>query len=310
MKKKTFRNSCLLVLTAMIWGAAFVAQSSGGDAIGPYSFNSIRSLIGSLVLLPVIKLLDMLKLTRKPKSKEDYKTLVTGGILCGIILCLATNFQQLGLYFGTTSGKAGFLTACYILLVPILGIFFKKKCGLNVWIGVFLTVIGLYFLCLNETLTFVFSDLLVLICALMFSFHIITVDHFSPLTDGVRLSCIQFAVCGLLTSIPMLFLEILNPVSGGMVWLHSFASLDAWIPILYAGVCSCGIAYTLQIIGQEDVNPTVASLLMSLESVFSVIAGALILKEYLTKRELLGCIIIFAAVVLAQLPSKITKNEA
>lgn len=300
---KTTRNQILLILTALIWGVAFVAQSEGGDAVGAYSFNCVRSLIGSAVLLPVLLLLDKLGLTsRKPESREEKKVLLTGGICCGVVLCLASNLQQLGINYGTPAGKAGFLTACYIVLVPILGIFLKKKCPWNVWIGVLLTVIGLYMLCINGEFRLQLSDILVLLCAFVFSLHILVIDHFSPLVDGVRMSCIQFLVSGLLSAIPMFFVEIRS--SGISAWAGSFVSVGAWIAILYAGVCSCGIAYTLQIIGQQNVNPTIASLLMSLESVFSVLAGWLILHQKLSTKELLGCLFIFIAVVMAQLPAR------
>lgn len=305
MKSKQIRNSFLLFLTAFIWGAAFVAQSAGGDAVGPYSFNCIRSLIGGFVLIPVIILLDKLNLTdRKPVTKEDRLTLLKGGISCGIILCLATNLQQIGITMGTSAGKAGFLTACYIVLVPIIGIFLNKKCTWNVWIGVVFTVIGLYLLCIKESLTLQFCDILVLLCALAFSMHILVIDHFSPLVDGVRMSCIQFFISGIISIFPMFFSDMGGSFQNIATWSSAFHSLSAWIPILYAGVCSCGIAYTLQIVGQQDVNPTVASMILSLESVFSVIAGAIILKEMLSPRELLGCLLIFIAVVMAQIPVK------
>lgn len=305
MKNKTTRNSLLLVLTALIWGIAFVAQSEGGDAIGPYSFNCIRFFIGGLVLIPVIKLLDHLGYTgKKEKSPKAQKSLIHGGIACGIILCVASNLQQLGITMGCPAGKAGFLTACYIILVPILGIFLKKKCSINVWIGVLLTVIGLYLLCMTEALRLQPQDILVLLCALCFAFHILTVDHFSPLVEGIRLSCIQFWIAGSITLFPMLFIEM-KPWNGNFSnWFQAFCTLDAWIPLLYAGVLSCGVAYTLQIIGQEDVNPAVASLLMSLESVFSVLAGLILLHQKLSIREIFGCIFIFVAVILAQLPER------
>lgn len=302
MNQKT-RNQLLLVLTAFIWGVAFVAQSEGGDAVGSYSFNCVRSLIGSAVLVPVILLLDRLGLTsRKPKTKEDKALLLRGGICCGIILCLASNLQQLGINLGTAAGKAGFLTACYIVLVPILGIFLKKRCPWNVWVGVALTVGGLYLLCITESFTLQLSDILVLLCALVFSLHILVIDHFSPLVDGVRMSCLQFLVSGLLSGIPMVFVEMRS--AGFTAWCASFASFNAWVAILYAGIMSCGVAYTLQIVGQQGVNPTIASLLMSLESVFSVLAGWVILHQKLSLKELSGCVLIFAAVVLAQLPEK------
>lgn len=304
MKRKQIRNSILLVITALIWGIAFVAQSEGGDAVGPFTFNGIRSFVGSAVLLPVIALLDKLKLTsRKPKTKEDRRLLWTGGICCGVVLFLASSFQQMGIYMGTAAGKAGFLTACYILLVPVLGIFLKKKCGFKVWIGIGLTLVGLYLLCMSGSMQFQLSDLLLLICALLFAVQILAVDHFSPLVDGVRMSCIQFLVCGLLSVIPMLCTETFG-VGGAAAWLANLSTSAAWIAILYAGVFSCGVGYTLQIVGQDGLNPTVASLIMSLESVFSVIAGWLILDQRLGLRELWGCVLIFAAIILAQLPDR------
>lgn len=303
MNTKKIRNSCLLMLTALIWGVAFVAQSAGGDAIGPYMFNSIRSLIGAAVLVPVILVLDKLHITqRRPVTKKDKKTLLTGGIACGVALCLATNVQQLGIYLGASAGKAGFLTACYILIVPILGLFLKKKCGWNIWVGVVLTLGGLYLLCMQGSFALELCDGLLLFCALCFAVQILFVDHFSPLVDGVRLSCIQFLVCGLFSAVPALIFDLPHTGAEMTAWVQVFASLDAWIPILYAGIMSCGVAYTLQIVGQDGLNPTVASLLMSLESVFAVLAGWLILQESMGTRELAGCGLIFAAIVLAQVP--------
>ncbi len=303
MNTKKIRNSCLLVLTALIWGVAFVAQSTGGDAIGPYMFNGIRSMIGGLVLIPVIVVLDRLHLTqRKPVTREDKRRLLIGGTACGIALCLATNVQQVGIYLGASSGKAGFLTACYILLVPILGIFLKKKCGWNIWVGVVITLAGLYLLCMKDSFSLEFCDVLILSCALCFSVQILLVDHFSPLVDGVRLSCIQFLVCGIITAVPALIFDLPRTGAEFGAWLEIFASMDAWIPILYAGIMSCGVAYTLQIVGQDGLNPTVASLLMSLESVFAALAGWLILGETMGGREIAGCGLIFAAIVLAQVP--------
>ena len=304
------RNSCLLILTALIWGIAFVAQTTGCDAVGAFSFNCIRSLIGGLVLIPVIRVLDT-KTDRKPKTAADKKNLLTGGIACGCVMFVASSFQQLGINLGTEAGKAGFLTACYILLVPILGLFLKKKCGWNIWVGVVLTLAGLYLLCMNGTTGFSlrFSDSLVIICSVCFSLHILLVDHFSPLVDGVRLSSIQFIVSGLIGLIPTFFVDMHHSITGFYAWLPALQSWSAWIPILYAGIMSCGVAYTLQIIGQNGLNPTVASLLMSLESVFSVLAGWIILGQKLTAREILGCVIIFAAIVLAQLPVNAKKDE-
>lgn len=281
------RNSLLLLLTAFIWGAAFVAQSVGGEAVGCFTFNGVRSLIGALVLLPVIWLMDA-------KKKEDQKTLITGGICCGVMLCIASNFQQFGISF-TTVGKAGFITAMYILIVPILGLFMKKKPGLQVWLGVVLAVMGLYLLCMtSESFSLSKGDFLVLICAGFFSLHILIIDYFSPKVDGVRMSCIQFLVCGILSMV-MAFIFETPEVS---------VILSGWLPILYAGVLSCGVAYTLQIVGQKNMDPTVASLILSLESVFSVLAGWLILNQTLSLRELSGCVLMFLAIILAQLPQK------
>ena len=293
------RNSWILALTAFIWGISFVAQSEGGDAVGPFSFNCIRSIIGSTFLIIIIFITDKTGLTKKPENKKAQRTLLLGGVLCGIVLCVATNLQQMGIYLGTPSGKAGFLTACYILLVPILQLFFKKKCGINVWIAVLITLVGLYLLCIDGAFRLQFSDSLVILCAVCFSVHILVIDHFSPMVDGLRMSCIQFMVTGLLSAIPMFLTEFKDGISA---WALAFCTWDAWIPLLYAGIFSCGIAYTLQIIGQKGVNPTIASLIMSLESVFSVLAGWVILHEKLSVKELAGCALIFVAVILSQLP--------
>lgn len=299
MKRK---KELMLVLAALIWGIAFVAQSTGGDAVGPYTFNCVRSLVGSLALTPAIMIFDRIGICHKPADKVEKRNLIIGGIACGTILCIATNLQQIGINSGTAAGKAGFLTACYIIIVPILGIFLKKRCGWNVWISVLLTVVGLYLLCIEGPFAIQLNDALVLMCAFVFAFHILTIDHFSPLVDGVRLSCIQFLVAGVLSSIPMILFEM-KPFSGGLTnWVLQFGDMGAWISILYAGVMSSGIAYTLQIVGQDGVDPTVASILMSLESVFSVLAGWILLGERMSVKSYLGCVIIFAAVILAQMP--------
>lgn len=303
MNTKKIRNSIFLVITAVIWGVAFVAQSKGGDAVGPFSFNCVRSLIGSAVLVPVIKILDKLKLTsRRPQNSTDRKKLLIGGIACGVVLFIASSLQQVGITMGVAAGKAGFLTACYIVLVPILGLFLKKKCGFNVWIGVVFAVVGLYFLCITEgKFTIQISDILLILCALAFSCHILVIDYFSPMVDGVRMSCIQFLVCGLLGLIPTIAKEA---APDWTAWAEAFTTWDAWIAILYAGVMSCGIAYTFQIVGQDGLNPTIASLIMSLESVFSVVAGAVILHQLLSKREIIGCVLVFTAVIFAQITFK------
>ena len=303
MKSKQVRNSLLLVLTALIWGTAFVAQSAGGDAVGPYTFNAIRSLIGGLMLIPVILFMDRVYPSgKKPQSKREKMTLFVGGLSCGCALFAASTAQQVGIYMGTSAGKAGFLTACYILLVPVFGLFLKKKCGWNIWVGMLITVGGLYLLCMTDSLAFQKSDLLVLLCAVLFAVHILVIDHFSPIVDGVRLSCIQFLVCGILGLVPMVFSDMGLSEGGFGIWLSRLQSPQAWISILYAGILSCGVGYTLQIIGQNGLNPTVASMLMSLESVFSVLAGWVILHETLSTRQLFGCALIFGAIILAQLP--------
>lgn len=291
----------MLLLTALIWGSSFVAQRAGMEYIGPFTFNGIRSLIGGLVLIPVIFLFSKEKnaeLTEAEK-KAGKKTLLLGGILCGIVLFAASSLQQIGMVY-TTAGKAGFITALYIVLVPILGVFIRKKVKPIVWLCVILAVAGLYLLCMTDGLSLGRGDLLVLLCAFAFSIHILVIDYFAPRTDGVALSCIQFFVCGILSLFPMFLAE--TPV-----W---FAILDCWIPILYAGVLSCGVAYTLQILAQKHTDPTVASLLLSLESVFAAIAGAIILHEQLAPRELAGCVLMFAAIIIAQLPSKTEREDA
>ena len=294
MKKGQLRSGLILLLTAIIWGFAFVAQSVGMDYVGPFTFNCVRFFIGALVLIPCIMLLDKLNGTDQTERKEHKtgKMEWIGGICCGIALAVASCLQQIGIMH-TTVGKAGFITACYILLVPIFGLFFHKKCSILVWAGVILAVAGLYFLCINENLSIGKGDILVFLCAVVFAIHILVIDHFSPKADGVRMSCIQFFVSGLICLVPTVLMEHPN--------LSQL--LAAWQPILYAGVLSCGVAYTLQIIGQKGMNPTVASLILSLESVMSVLAGILILRELPTGREVLGCVLMFTAILLAQLPT-------
>lgn len=295
------KNILALLLTALIWGTAFVAQTQGGNLMGAYSFNCLRSFIGAAALVPVILLLDRLGFSHAPRDAAGWRRLLKAGICCGMALCLASNLQQLGLNFGTTPGKAGFLTACYIVLVPVLGIFLGRRCGWNVWLGVVLTVGGLYLLCMQgESLSLALCDSLVLLCALGFACHIMVIDKFVGEVDAVRMSALQFVVTGLLTAVPMLALEVIP--AGFAAWWHTVTLPMGWSTLVFAGVISSGVAYTLQIIGQKGLNPTVASLLMSLESVFAVLAGWAILNEQLTDRELWGCGLIFAAVVLAQLP--------
>ena len=297
MNRFVIRQSLLLLLTATIWGVAFVSQSVGMDYVGPFTFNAARSLIGAAVLVPCIALLKKLQKKEEGQEevhkKEDKKTLIRGGICCGVILAVASSFQQFGLLY-TTVGKAGFITAMYIILVPLLGIFAGKKVGLRIGISVVIAVAGLYLLCMTESLKLEAGDILVLLCAAVFSIHIMVIDHFSPLVDGVKMSCIQFLTCGILCSVCMFLFEAPKL---SMI-------LAAWKPVLYAGVMSCGVAYTLQIVGQKGMNPTVASLIMSLESVISVLAGFVLLHEVLSRKEMLGCVLMFAAIILAQLPER------
>lgn len=301
MKKS--KNFIFLFLTAIIWGIAFVSQSSGGAIMGPFTFNGVRSLMGSLVLIPVIMVLDRKGNKNKPVTEKQWRTLLTAGISCGIALCIASNLQQVGINLGTQAGKAGFITSCYILIVPIFSLFLGKRVKINVWISVLLALAGLYLLCINEGFYIQQSDMLVLICAVCFSFQILIVDRYVEMVDGVRLSCLQFLITGIITMILAVIFEI--PKAGGITgWLNYFTTLDAWIPLLYSGVMSCGVAYTFQIIGQKGTDPTIASLIMSLESVFSVLAGAVILKEYLSVKEITGCVILFVAIVLSQIKLK------
>lgn len=298
--KKEIKNSLLLLLTALIWGVAFVAQRQGGDQAGPYTFNAIRFLIGAAALSLALPFLDRRREDRRPKTAADRRLLIKSGVTVGVILFVSSNLQQLGLYYGTGAGKAGFLTACYILLVPVFGIFLGRKCSWNVWVSVPVTVVGLYFLCLTEGsgLSFQKSDILILLCAVCFSAHIMTVDHFSPLVDGVRMACIQFLTCGLLGLIPMVAVDMAQ--AGFLPWLQTLGGAGVWVALLYTGGLSCGVAYTLQIIAQNGLNPTVASLIMSLEAVFSALAGALLLGERMSGRELLGCALTLGAALFAQ----------
>ena len=232
--------------------------------------------------------------SEKEKSGKD---LITGGIACGVLLFTAGSLQQAGIQY-TTAGKAGFITAFYIVIVPVLGIFLHKKIKWKVWMAVLLALVGLYFLCITESFSIGKGDILVFLCALVFSVHILVIDHFSPKVDGVKMSCIQFFVCGLLCAVPMLLFETPDITQ----------LLAAWKPVLYAGIMSSGVAYTLQIVGQKGMNPTVASLILSLEAVVSVLAGFVMLDQQLTMRETMGCAFMFCAIVFAQLPQKNIKN--
>lgn len=295
MKKDTVRSSLLLFLTAFIWGVAFVAQSVGMEYVGPFTFNAVRFALGGTVLLPF--LMWKRRGERREETEEGNvavrrRTLI-GGICCGCALGTASLLQQLGIQ-RTTVAKAGFITALYIIIVPALGLFFHKKVRKLIWVSVLLAVFGMYLLCIQESFYISTGDLLVFLCAVVFSVHILVIDYFSPKADGVALSCIQFYTSALLCGLGMLFWET-----------PSFAAiLRGWAPILYAGILSCGVAYTLQIIGQKGMDPTVASLILSLESVISLIAGWILLGQALNLREICGCVLAFAAIILAQLPDR------
>lgn len=287
------KNALLLAFTAFIWGTAFVAQSVGMEYIGPFTFNGVRSIIGAFTLLPCIlfQKKSCRKIIEEGSSRKD---LVVGGLLCGALLFVASSLQQIGIKY-TSAGKAGFITSCYIVIVPLIGIFMKKTSGWKIWAAVVLALAGLYCLCITDGFSVGKGDVLILLCAIGFSAHIMVIDYFSPRVNGIALSCIQFLVCAVV-SLPFMF-SLEHP--------EMAAILSAWLPILYAGVLSCGVAYTLQIIGQRNVNPTIASLILSLESCFSVLAGWVILHESLSIKESAGCVLMFAAIILAQLPSKI-----
>lgn len=291
--KQQIKSSLILLLTATIWGVAFVAQSVGMEYIGPFTFNAIRCVLGGMVLIPVILVLKKKKETgTENQEKEDKKTLWMGGIACGVILCIASNLQQFGIMEASV-GKSGFFTALYIVMIPVIGIFIGKRPGIKLWFCVALAVVGMYLLCMKDgSFTIERADIMLLLCALAFSFHILVVDYFSPKVDGVKMSCIQFFVCGVLSAVGMLFTET-----------PDISNIQAaWLPLLYAGLLSCGVGYTLQIVGQKGINPVIASLIMSLESVISALAGWVILGQVLSPKEILGCILMFVAIIITQIP--------
>jgi len=296
--KNNFRGSIILLLTAMIWGFAFVAQSEGMDKIGPFAFQAARMLLAGLVLLPV-SLVSYNVRKKKDESERflDKKTLFAG-MICGVFLFAAAALQQIGILY-TSVGHAGFLTALYILIVPLLGLFAGKKVGGRLWFCIALALVGLYLLCMTgEGFSMSVGDILVTLCALVFSFHILAVDKFAKGLDGVRISMIQMLTAGLI-SLACTFIFEEPSVS---------AILSSWLPIGYAGVLSCGVAYTMQIIGQKYASPTVASIIMSLESVFAILGGAIILSQIPSAYEAVGCLLMFTATIVSQLPEKTKKQ--
>lgn len=317
--KKAIGNTALL-MTAVIWGSAFVAQRVGMDYVGPLTFTGTRFWLAAAVLIPVVYFSDKAEKKAGKQARDAAcdlpgsqvseapsadplkarKTFLLAGVVCGSILFLASILQQYGLVF-TTAGKAGFITALYILLVPIFGLFLKQRSGIKVWVGVAFGTAGLYLLTITESLTIAWGDFVVLIGAFFWASHVLAIDHFLPHVNGVKLALMQFSVCAFWGTIGMLLFETPSME----------AVLSGAVPILYAGVMSGGIGFTLQIIGQRYTSPAVASLLLSMEAVFGAVFGYLILHEVMTTRELLGCLLMFAAIIISQLPQKIRmKQEA
>ncbi|MBQ4631329.1 MAG: DMT family transporter [Clostridia bacterium] len=298
-KKKQLIGTLFLLAAAIVWGASFVFQNEGASLVHPIAFNGIRSIVGALSLLPVIAVLTLIskknRTYQKPTAKQK-KDLWLGGTCCGLVVCIAATLQTIGIEQG--AGEAGFITTIYIVFVPILGIFLRQKIPHKAWIAVMMCVGGLYLLC--GSFAFNINQIYLLMCAFFFAIHILVIDYFAPKVDGVKLSCIQFMVAGILDCIIMVFVEI--PTWQSIVDCF-------WPNIAYAGMASCAIGYTCQIIGQKYVAATVGSLLMSLESVFSVFFQWLLQGELLAPKQIAGCVIIFAAVVLVQLPTKSNNKQ-
>ena len=295
MKHNQVRQVVFPILAAFIWGTAFVAQDLCADSIGTFAFNATRYFVAVLALLVVIAISDRAKKNKPALTAEEKKAankqLWLGGLCCGVALAIASNFQQAGLVAGTDAGKAGFITALYVVLVPVFGLFFKRKVSLPVWIAVVCSVVALYLLCIKGDFSLAAGDLLSLVCAVCFAVHILVIDHFTAYCDGVKLSCLQFLFAGIISAVCMFLFE---DVDFAAIW-------SCILPLLYVGIFSCGVGYTLQILAQKDSNPTVVTILLSLESVFAVIAGAIILHQQMTAREYIGCVVMFVAVILAQI---------
>ena len=301
MYKNKLKGNLLLLLTAFVWGLSFISQSKGVEVIPPVAFNGIRSLLGGVVLLPVIYFLDRSKIKKGQEVYKVDKKLILAGIICGSFLCLASTLQTIGMV-ETSPGKAGFITALYMVIVPVIGLFFGKKPNLNVAISVLIAVSGLYFMCIEPgSFALTSGDISVFLGAFVFAGHIMVIDYFSPKVDGVKLACLQFFVCGIINIVWMCFGEI--PTFGSV--------MDAWLAIGYSGAMSCGVAYTLQIVGQKYTDPTSASILMSLESVFATLSTVVLIAlgwnltgGSLSSREIFGCILMFVAILLVQLPER------
>lgn len=294
-KRGELLHTLALLVCAAIWGSAFVAQSVGAEYVGAFTFLAVRNWIAVVFLIPVIFVRDTILKKRgrpsvRPANRTQRRFLLMGGAACGFFLCAASAFQQVGIRY-TTTAKAGFITALYVVIVPILSVFFGKSVKSRIWMCVALAVLGLYLLCMRGELSLSFGDGVVLVCAFLFACQIMTVDYFAPQVDTVRLSQTQFLVTALLSTVCMLLFEDLSTDS----------LIRALPSIAYAGVMSSGVAYTLQIIGQQNLNPAIASITMSLESVFAALAGWIVLGQSMTVRELAGCVLMFAAIILAQL---------
>ena len=301
---KKYLSIFIMLLAAMIWGFAFVAQKAA-VAIPPFTLCTVRAILAVLILIPSVVMIDKLSNNGRclvSKRGIDFKkSELIGGIICGVILFVASNLQQFGIGEGTDAGKASFITALYIVIVPILHLFFRKKPPINVWIGIGIAVIGFYLLCIKSDFSIAPSDFLVFMCAFVFAMQIIAIDKIMSYegTDGVRLSCIQFIVMGILSLISALIFEGEQDLS--LIFNH--------IPeLLYIGILSSGVAYTLQILGQKNTPPATASMIFSLESVFGAIAGCIVLGEVMSAKEYFGCIVIFSAVILSQLELPKRKN--
>ena len=298
VKQKTqWKGVVMLMLTALIWGSSFVAQSVGMESVGAFTFNGIRTLMGAAVLLPFILIRDRIQAKSmtaeqvKERKAED-KKILRYGLVLGVVFCAASNFQQVAFEY-STSGKIAFITALYMFFVPLFGLVLKKKVPWLTWVCVAVGFIGLYFLCIGPAGLGGVNrgDLRALICSVFYAVHILLIEKFAPDVDGIKLSCTQFVVSGVITCILMLLFE--TP--------QMSAILSAIVPLLYSGIMSCGLAYTFQIVGQKYTEATVASLIMCMESVFAVLAGALILHEMLSGREIVGCVIMFVAIVVSEL---------
>lgn len=299
-KRKIFANLALLT-AALVWGVAFVQQEQAAQYVGTFTVNALRSFVAVIALIPLILITS--KKSGRPileRTKADRKLLITAGVLCGTFLCISSNIQQFGISLypsdAAISARSGFLTALYVIFVPILGLFFKRKVGLNVWLSALVAILGLYLLCGSSGISGIYlGDIVVLCCAVSFSFQILCVDHFISRVDAVKLATLQFLTCGVLSLVLMVVFE--RPS------LESIMQASRYI--LYLGIMSSGVGYTLQIIGQKySDNPTVASIIMSLESVFAALGGWVLLNKALAPVEIIGCVVVFAAIVLAQLPTK------